>query len=290
MKFKEKFLEKVKVLESDEVKELPSFKALNMPTEHITSYKEVIRFPKEGSFDGPITIVPISDVHLGSNQFNLRKFQETIDYILETPSCFTILLGDQAETATKSSVGLGVFEENMHIAEQIAMLYRMLKPLADAGKIIGVLTGNHEMRVACLTSLNPAELVADQLGVPYLGYQGYISLRVGEQTYGIVAFHGAGGGATPAGKLNAMRKMNRVALADLYISGHTHAKLTDHDILMEMNHETLMVERKKIHYAVCGSFLEYWNGYPEMKGLPAVETGCIEIKFEADEKYIKVTI
>jgi hypothetical protein len=167
-----------------------------------------------------------------------------------------------------------VYEEEFDFSEQLKRLFKMLKPLADNKKILGMITGNHEMRVAYSTSLNPVELIADELGVPYFGYQGYVTVKVGSQIYHLFLHHGAGGGCSPAGKLNAMRALNKVAIADVYLSGHTHGKLYDNDVLMSINDATGKVEPYIRHYIACGSFLEYWGGYAEMKLLSPSMTGA----------------
>jgi hypothetical protein len=50
-----------------------------------------------------------------------------------------------------------------------------------------------------------------------------------------------------------------------------------------------MVEPYIKHYVVCGSFLEYWGTYPEMKLLQPSFTGVAVIKLDSETKYIQVT-
>jgi UDP-2,3-diacylglucosamine pyrophosphatase LpxH len=238
----------------------------------------------------PITIIPITDAHLGCKSCNIEKFARMLELINNTPNCYTVLLGDLAETATKTSVGLGVYEEDFNIPEQLKMLHNMLTPLAKKGKILGALTGNHEMRVAYAVKLNPMEVVAEQLGIPYLGYQGYISLKVGNQVYHLMVHHGASGGATPTGKLNGMRSLSKVAHADIYLSGHTHGRAYDHDVLYFINDETGLVEPRLRHYLVCGSFLEYWGGYAEMKLLAPATTGAVMLRLDSEVKDVQIII
>lgn len=250
--------------------------------------KEIFIFPKNGVFEREITIIPITDIHFGSKQSNVAKMQGLLNYILETPNTYTMLLGDQMETATKQSVGLGVYDEEIDVRAQLKFLSQRLKPLADAGKILGILPGNHEMRVAYLTSINPAELLADNLGVPYFGYQGYLTLKVGTQVYHVMCHHGAGGGTTPAGKVNAMRKLNQVADADIYLSGHTHGRTDDADLLWEFDDEKGVMRPRMRYYVVAGSYLEYWGGYAEMKCLPASITGSIALRLMPHEKKVQI--
>lgn len=265
------------------------FTTINKPGQ-FKSFKEVCIYPpiEEDSIDSPVILVPLSDLHLGSKQCNTELIGQMIDLIMNTPNCYTVLLGDQSETATKQSIGLSVYDEAFDLKEQMRALYKMFLPLAREGKILGMLTGNHEMRVAYSTSLNPTELLAERLNVPYFAYSAYILLRVGDQAYKIFAHHGVGGGSTPSGKLNAMRKLNTVADADLYLSGHTHGKMYDNDIIMSINSETGIVEPRVRHYAVCGSFLEYWGGYAEMKCLPPADIGSLAFEFNPERKSIEV--
>lgn len=260
----------------------------NVDNSHLE--KMAYRFPEEGSFEDDITIIPLSDIHLGSKQCNLGKLQMAIDLIMETENCYTILMGDQTETATKTSVGMGTYDEDYPLDEQIRIVTRMLKPLAKEGKILGCLMGNHEMRVAYHNSINIVKMIADELEVNYFGFQGYMSIHVGENNYQVMAHHGTGSASTPAGKLRAMRKLNKVSRMDLYLSGHTHARTYDFDINMAIDEEEMRVVPEKIFYVVCGSFMEYWDGYAEMKLLSPSSTGIVAINLSSKKKDIEILI
>ena len=238
-----------------------------------------------------LIIVPITDVHLGHKECNLDLFKGYIDYILKTPNAVTILNGDLAETATKTSVGKAMFEEDMNFPEQMKLLEELLRPLADAGKILGCGPGNHEERIANLIGINPMEMLSEKLGVPYFGYQGFFRVEVGSQLYKIVAFHGAGGGATSGSKTNTGEKMNKVlANADLYISGHTHGRQSHSDLIYVMDDKLEYLIPQKRTYVVGGSFVEYWNSYPEMKGLAPALTGLVRCELRPDVKEIRIDI
>lgn len=238
-----------------------------------------------------LILVPITDVHLGHRECNIELFEGYIDYILNTPNAVTILNGDLAETATKVSVGKGMFEESMSFPEQMKELERLLLPLAEAGKILGCGPGNHEERIANLIGINPMEMLADKLNVPYFGYQGFFRVKVAEQMYKIVAFHGAGGGATVGSKANTAEKMNKVlANADLYISGHTHGRQSHTDLVFLMDEASEHIVPHKRTYVVGGSFIDYWDSYPEMKGLAPALTGLVRCELRADGKEIRIDI
>ncbi len=252
--------------------------------------KKVLKYvfnTPEYTKDGLI-IVPITDVHLGSRHANVPFFKAYVDYILSVPNCVTILNGDLAETATKVSVGAGMFEEEIAIPAQLQVLYDILKPLADAGKILGVGPGNHEERIYQMIGINPMEMLAEKLGVPYFGYQGFFKLIVNDITYTASFYHGSGGGATSASRAKAAEQMNKVVIADLYFSGHTHGRLFHKDIIFtfdEGSDELVPLQRT---YVVGGSFLEYFGGYSEMKALAPSITGAVRIELRPDIKDIRV--
>lgn len=238
-----------------------------------------------------LILVPITDVHLGNRHANIPYFKRFVEYILNTPNAVTVLNGDLAETATKVSVGMAMFEEDMNIPEQLDTLYTILKPLADAGKILGVGPGNHEERVANMIGLNPMKILADRLEVPYFGYQGFFRIIVNEIKYKATFFHGAGGGSTVGSKANTAEKMNKViANADLYVSGHTHGRQSHQDVIYLMDDESEELVPHIRTYVVGGSFVEYWGAYPEMKALAPSITGLVRCELRPDRKDIRVIV
>lgn len=255
--------------------------------------KKVLKYDftdQEAVMNHGLVLVPITDVHLGSKHCNVPYFKSFVEYILNVPHCYTILNGDLAETATKTSVGRGHFEEDMNLPDQLKTLKEILKPLAEAGKILGMGPGNHEERVANMIGINPMEMLAEKLEVPYFGYQGFFYFKLGDIVYSMVVHHGAGGGGTIGSKANAAEKMNKVcANADVYFSGHTHAKMYHPDKIYVFDNEGNLVSKIR-HYVVGGSFVEYWDAYPEMKALPPSITGLTRIEFRPEAKDVRVTV
>jgi DNA polymerase II small subunit/DNA polymerase delta subunit B len=238
-----------------------------------------------------LILLPIADVHLGNRHANIPYFKKFVDYVLKTPNTVTILNGDLAETATKTSVGMAMFEEDMNIPEQLDTLYAILKPLADAGKILGIGPGNHEERVANMIGINPMQILADKLNVPYFGYQGFFRIIVNGVQYKVAFHHGAGGGGTEGSKVNTGMKMNKIiSNADLYVSGHTHGKFSHQDIIYLMDEEGDELLPHIRNYVVGGSFVEYWGAYPEMKALAPSITGLVRCELRPDRKDIRITV
>lgn len=235
-----------------------------------------------------IEIIPLGDLHVGHKSFNLNKLQSVLDYIIKTPNAYTLLVGDQAETATKVSIGKGVFEEDYHIKKQIEVLEKLFKPLATQGKLLGIHPGNHEFRIEALTGIDPMEWLARWLEVPYLGYQAYFSWYVNDIPYTCWSNHGKSGAATFGGKVNASQKQREVHNCDLSLSGHIHEPTWSHKSFFEIDPTSLEVIKKTNWFVTVGGFLDYFGGYPEMKALSPTLVRPIRISLFADTKFIKI--
>lgn len=235
-----------------------------------------------------IEIIPLGDLHVGHKAFNLSKLQAVIDYILSTPDAYTILVGDQAETATKQSIGKGLYEEDHHLKQQIEILEKLLRPLASTGKLLGIHPGNHEFRMEGLTGIDPMEWLARWLEVPYLGYQAYFYWTVRGIPYTCWSSHGKGGAQTFGGKVNGAQKQRDVHNCDLSLSGHIHEPTSSHRSFFEIDPSTMQVVKKTQWFVTVGGFLDYFGAYPEMKALSPTATRPIRISLFADEKFIKI--
>ncbi len=251
--------------------------------------KEIYVKRLETGEDGKASILPIPDSHIGHRCSDINLLVECVNYISEKKGCYTILLGDTIENATRTSVGLGMFEEDMHLREQLITICEILEPLRNSGKILGIHTGNHEFRSAVLTGINPMELVANNLRVPYLEYQAFYVLEVGDQSYQMMSSHGIGGGRTHGAKANAAERLADVApLCDLYLSAHSHAKHVHENTKFYIQDNKL--HPKKQYYVICGSFMTYFGGYGEMKILPPGTTGFPRVDFHSQSHDIQVLV
>lgn len=235
-----------------------------------------------------VSIIPICDLHLGAYSFMSQAFDNYINYILSNDDVYTIGIGDLVENATKTSVGLGLFEEEMHLDEQLDILAAKLEPLVKAGKLLGLQTGNHEHRTEVLVGLNPMKILAKRLGVPYLRYQAYFKWVVGDQIYHAMTVHGRGNSQTAPGKLNAVMKNINIADVDIYIVGHMHDKIDYVKPVYYIDDATDTLQVKERHFVVAGSLLSYWGSYAEMNALVPTMPGLVRIDLYADEKRVKV--
>jgi hypothetical protein len=282
----ESFLAELELSESEirKSRDVDNYTAINATA---TESRDAI-IKKLNPESGRILLVPLFDIHYGLKGCNYEILQSYIDYILNTKDCYTFLGGDSCETATRESVGLAMIEEVLHAGPQRRALTDLLRPLAEAGKILFGFPGNHEMRAHKFNEDNPVIEMCYDLGIPFAGYTSFVNIVVNNIPYQIIAHHGSGGGGTIGSKVNAAAKPGHFALADLYISGHSHVRAAWDDSFFEMN-DTKVSKRRRV-FVIGGSLVNYFEMYPEMKMLAPNNVGLVMISLSGTTKYVTVTL
>lgn len=228
----------------------------------------------------------IGDVHYGSPQCDKRRFKANLDYCLAN-QIYVFLMGDMVEVATRSSVGAGVYEQEVIADEQFNYLLNVLKPLADAGLIIGSHRGNHEARIFDAVGYCPSKALAKELKVPFLRDACWSTFKVGKQTYTIYSLHGRSGARFDGTALLALERISTSFFADLVACGHSH-KCINSIVVMQRVQRGLVREHKK-HLVICGAYLTYDGGYGQTNGLPISKLGSPKAKFFSDRHDLSVT-
>lgn len=218
----------------------------------------------------------IGDAHFGSPQFDKPRFLAMLDYCLKN-KLYIILMGDLLETATKASVGAGVYEQEDSTQDQYEQMCDWLKPLADLGLIIGAHIGNHEERIYKDSGFNVTKAMCKQLNIKYLGDACWTHLRVGSQTYVLYTLHGRTGARFDGTALLALERISTSFFADLVACGHSH-KLVTSSVIIQRVVNGLVREFKK-YLLICGSYLKYDGGYAQTVGLPLSKLGSPKCKF-----------
>ena len=183
-----------------------------------------------------ITLWGLYDVHTDSDLCNLTRLKEDIREILADPNAYVVIGGDfndlmqakgdpryvhgqtRQQFAEMADFADAIFEDNI----------RLLKPLAEAGKIVAYLTGNHEQQFANRHGTDLAKRTALHLDVPFGGYCCFLRLffRIAGKCHMLTGYlhHGYGGNPQVTGGTIQMNRDQVNVRADFFMTGHIHKK------------------------------------------------------------------
>lgn len=207
------------------------------------------------------TILPLSDVHYGSENFNEALFEEWLKYAKNAGTKSAILLmGDLIEVLDSNRFYKGV--DYVNVNDQISYVVDALKPFKN--RIICNLTGNHGNRCIKQFDLDLDKLIGDMLDVETSkSFHGDLNVFKGKSIR-IFAQHEA-----PASKstLLAMRRfinqMENISDCDLYLGGHNHKSGFNTKIYRTLDDDGEDYHAKRRSYCFTGSFLDYKGSYAD---------------------------
>jgi hypothetical protein len=256
-------------------------------------------------FKDTFKLIPLFDMHIGAAACDENKLDRTIKQILDTPDCYTIIGGDMADAILRQD-----FKRYMHgcanqeisdaLDDALNITTRQvidkLKALAEAGKILGVMSGNHEISMQKHHSYNLTRAVCEGLNsisdthIPQLGYSCLyrITLKSADtstkRNWVLYAHHGFGGGRKKGSSINNLIGLQESIEADCYIMGHDHKKIATRGTRLSITGrgEPRLVA-KSVAFVRAGTFLKsYLDGgkvtYSEQAGYPPVPTGSVKIE------------
>ena len=242
-----------------------------------------------------LEIIPFSDIHVGSREFDKQLFLAYRDYVLATDNCFCFFNGDLIDNAIKSSKS-DIYRASLSPKEQIKEITDLLKPLATSNKIICILGGNHESRTDREVGLSLGEIIAGHLDVPYFGPEVLLKIRFGRNKhhrpayYTLYATHGHGGGRMKGGKANNLDRLKNIVQADIYCMGHTHDQmiLTGQVYIPDQKNDVII--EKTVTMVNSGSFVKRGDGYAASQCYEPQTRGCPSIFMYANERRVVATM
>lgn len=263
---------------------------------------ELITHEMRGGHD--ITIIPVSDVHLGAAECMEKEFIEFIDRVRQTENVYLTLGGDLLNNATKSSVS-NIYDEVYRPSTAKRMMANILEPVRD--RILCAVGGNHERRSSkdvddditydIMTKLDIENLYRENVAFVKIqmglakdknGNRNKGSLR---PTYCLCVTHGSGGGVLTGAGVNRNERFG-YALGegvDALIVGHTHKPYTTQPgrISVDLHNNQISVKPFKVISST--SWLGY-GGYAAQKML-LPSTHCLQtLVLKGDKKEIIVTM
>ena len=214
----------------------------------------------------PVKLYPIADVHLGAKEADVRGFEKFLKRIESETDSYIVLVGDLINNATRNSVS-SVYDETLPPSAQCDLVVELLEPVKD--RILGVVSGNHELRSVKDTDLDPTRFICERLGIGDLHRQNFAFLRISlekgnvSDSYAIYMTHG---------KSAAKQKkfaQSAIEGVDAIITGHVHdGNIQKHSRIILSQQNAIKV--KSIVSITAASWLKYGGYAARGQFLPTV--------------------
>jgi UDP-2,3-diacylglucosamine pyrophosphatase LpxH len=256
----------------------------------------VHRFPKSKT----LTIIPVADVHLGALEHNAHAWESFCKEVIKQPDTYLLLVGDLINNSTRSSVA-NPFDEVIRPREQKKLMVEHLKPLAEAGRILCSVSGNHERRSLKESDVDLSYDIMSKLDIEdvYRENAAFLKICLGnrpcqgapECTFAFVVTHGAGGGIYTGAAVNRNERFGNVIEGlDCLIVGHTHKGTVSRPSKIVIDAKNEKVSMRSYTVVSAESWLNY-GGYAAQKMLLPSETANpqrIYLHGNRDRKYLEV--
>lgn len=199
-------------------------------------------------------IIPVADVHYGSDHSDRVLFEKIINSVARKDNFRLMLLGDLIEVSQitgKSDPWHSDPDEIFHLADILSKV---------KGKVLGVIDGNHEARIAKIFGIEIGKLFARETSSRYGG--NIIRHQIGGTS--IFAHHGVGMGRTVGSVVNNLYRLYEIdPTCDVYISGHRHQPV----YFTKTNCSGSLDYYVTKHFVGVSSFCR-WPEYSQKKAMP----------------------
>lgn len=241
-----------------------------------------------------IEIMPIADWHWSDPNSDHDKIMSDIAYINDHDNVFAVLHGDLLDCAIASSVG-DTYGALLSPMEELRVCVDLFKPLAEKGKILTLLKGNHEHRHYKTNGIDVTALMAQQLGLAhrYSPTTSYLFIRFGQLgsnqhnrkvLYTMYVTHGNSGGRKEGAKIQRLVDYSTICDADIYLCGHTHLPAILKERFARPSFQNSSITYGTRLYINTSAKLEY-GGYGDTGGykVPCTDTPIIMLSGDRKE-------
>ncbi|MFA6860585.1 MAG: metallophosphoesterase [Clostridia bacterium] len=224
----------------------------------------------------------LSDLHIGSRNFEFTKFIRQLNEALKIPNLLLIINGDALNSAIQGSVS-NVYKDYANPSEQARIFMEVIKPFVKKRqvKIIGT-SGNHEERINQVVGIDTVRNCFAGLGIEeYYAPNIYVvTVRVkcpqekdGYKDLTIVGYHGTGmGGSASSSATQTLQLMRIVPVVDILAAGHTHKSIrTDSTIIVKDP-----VTGKDMFQNVTALLINSYQGYGGYAARQAMPPSCTD--------------
>ena len=259
-------------------------------------------------FGERFTLIPLGDLHLGARACDEKRINRLVEWVLARPDTFVLGMGDYAELIPRQdarrfdadSIKPELLEnlDNL-IPLQRDMIVKVFEDLAYKGRLLGMLTGNHEISIKKNYSMDIMDEVCTKLDTPNLGFSCLYRLTLKNQrarkNVVIYAHHGWGGGRKSGASINKLIDLMSSYQADIYLSGHDHDKIGKRKPRLSIT--STGKPRLKSTPAILGrtgTFLrtaqQGTTNYAEVAGYPPTDLGVLRIDMRFTGKHDEVDL
>lgn len=236
-----------------------------------------------------VEIYPVHDLHYGSEQFDLHRWTQLHDLIMEKPNRYVVWVGDLLEFSIPFNKHSDVLTQMYTPHEQKQYISALFKEMGN--RTLAILDGNHEQRSFKTTGQYALYDCAAIAGIEsqYRTAYAVIDVGVGEGAhrmkerqlhYVLFATH-------RAKQLKSFGSADAIEGIDIFLYGHDHEP-SDHPrgklIYDARNHAVIF---KSVECVNCGAFLTY-GGYGAQAGYRPKSNKLYKIVlYGGDEKKIE---
>ena len=128
-----------------------------------------------------------------------------------------------------------------------------------------------------------AKIMARELKVKFLGYACWSLIKVGSQLYTLYSYHGKSGSRFKHTKLKAVIDIGHYFEADIISMGHVHDLSVDTIVRQRVNKRHRIVEERKVHVILTGSYVGYDDSYAQVGGYPPCKLGSPKVRLYANK-------
>jgi hypothetical protein len=267
---------------------------------------------KVASIRDEVRIVAMGCIHHGAAGCDEKLADFWYNYVLNTPNAYCVLGGDLVDSIHErdkryldEEVAPWCFGKRWGgtlIDRQYHYALAKWKPLAEAGKILWIHSGNHEHKLKTQASrdltldwsreLTKMSEAAGHRAVPYAGLSALTNLivrpdRANGGSYRLSFFtqHGGGGAVSDGGIINKASSMLTAYDVDVALMWHVHRQMHLRVPMWSITDTGRLSRRERIG-AVCGTFLsghtEGVASYAELKGYKPQSLGPLVIHFKRE--------
>jgi UDP-2,3-diacylglucosamine pyrophosphatase LpxH len=248
------------------------------------------------NFEEKVRIIPIGDIHFGSVSCHERKAYAMRDWCLNNENVYVVGMGDYLEGISKNDPRFShksiapQYREDLDsiLNTQRDRVIDFFKPLADEGRLLFLLEGNHEEKVREKYGYDIYGDICESLDVKRMGYSCFYRITLKPSHTGVVrpliiwAHHGYGGGKKMGASVNSLQDAMSLFEADIFLMGHNHKKHGNRFIKAYCTKRGKSnISHRVIIAARTGTFSKtYVQGsttYAEKAGYPPVDLGVVKI-------------